>query len=214
VTLRANILSFVPAFAAGFVLVLAALATPRAAAYHTNFQGSCNDSYQFTTARTRNQSRAYAYIGAREGYQWAGGCWNDNNRDDSPGDPTRDPNTRGEGGDCSGFTWKSWYERMSESDGGWTYHYRMRNQHGPYDTTKFKAGTGAPNTTVTKSAAIKMDAFVSSHHIGMIYQARTTPGTDRIVEAKQESTGTGIWSRNYRGDSSYSGARRVGWATS
>jgi hypothetical protein len=29
---------------------------------------------------------SYASVAADEGYQWGGGCWNDNNRDDQPGD--------------------------------------------------------------------------------------------------------------------------------
>ncbi len=76
----------------------------------------------------RVQGQIYAEIAAHEGYQWGGGCWNDNNRDDAPGDPTENMNTRGEGGDCSGFTWKTWFETWNEDDAGFTYHYRMQNQ--------------------------------------------------------------------------------------
>ena len=39
----------------------------------------------------------------------------------------------------------------------------------------------------------------------MIYQANTAYNTDRIVEAKCEACGTGIWTRTYRGDPSYGG---------
>src|SRR5438876_1304607 len=53
---------------------------------------------------TRDGSTTVALRARYERYQVAGGCWNDNDRDDSPGDPTEDPNTGGEGGDCSGFT--------------------------------------------------------------------------------------------------------------
>jgi hypothetical protein len=56
-----------------------------------------------------------------------------------------------------------------------------------------------------------MDALASSSHIGMIY-ARNPDGTDRIIEAKGEAYGTNIWTRTYRGDSSYSGVRRLGWS--
>ena len=72
----------------------------------------------------------------------------------------------------------------------------------------FKNGVGAPNTTLSKSAAIKMDAFASQSHIGMIY-AKNADGTDQIIEAKGEAYGTNIWTRTYRGDSSYSGVRRT-----
>jgi hypothetical protein len=56
-----------------------------------------------------------------------------------------------------------------------------------------------------------MDAFASTGHIGMIY-ARNANGTDEIIEAKGESYGTNIWTRTYRGDSSYSAVHRVGWS--
>jgi hypothetical protein len=141
-----------------------------------------------------------------------GGCWNDNDRDDSPNDPTENSATRGEGGDCSGFTFKSWFERANTSDTGFTYHYRMRNIHGPFDANAFKNGVGLQNMMLAKLSAFEMDAFASANHVGMIYQANTAYNTDRIVEAKCEACGTGIWSRTYRGDPSYGGVRRHGWS--
>ena len=68
------------------------------------------------------------------------------------------------------------------------------------------------NLIVSKSAVIEMDALASDNHIGIIYQANTAYNTDRIVEAKGEAWGTGIWSRTYRGDPSYGGVRRAGWS--
>jgi hypothetical protein len=203
--------TFVSGLLAGLLLVLGA-GTPGARAYHTNFQGSCTNESYTTSGVTRSQARIYAEIGAHEGYQWGGGCWNDNDRDDAPGDPTENVATRGEGGDCSGFTFKSWYERWSSTDKGFTYHYRMRNVHGPFDANAFKNGVGLQNLTVSKAAATTMDAFASVHHVGMIYQASTAYNTDRIIEAKCEACGTGIWSRTYRGDSSYSAVQRTGWS--
>jgi hypothetical protein len=203
--------SFIPGVVAGLALSLA-VATPGARAYHTNFQGSCTNDHFATSGVTRAQARIYAEIGASEGYQWGGGCWNDNNRDDAPNDPTEDVNTRGEGGDCSGFTFKSWFERSNTSDTGFTYHYRMRNIHGPFDANAFKNGVGLQNMMLSKTAAVEMDALASSSHVGMIYQANTAYNTDRIVEAKCEACGTGIWSRTYRGDPSYGGVRRAGWS--
>jgi len=87
----------------------------------------------------------------------------------------------------------------------------LRNVHGPYKAEHFKSGTGAPNVTLSKSAAIKMDALAKATHIGMIY-APNADGTDQIIEAKGEAYGTNIWTRTYRGDSSYSGVRRTGWS--
>jgi hypothetical protein len=57
-----------------------------------------------------------------------------------------------------------------------------------------------------------MDALASDSHIGMIY-AKNADGTDQIIEAKGEAYGTNIWTRTYRGDSSYSGVRRTGWSS-
>ena len=204
-------LALAPGVLAGLAFAIT-IATPGALAYHTNFQGSCNNAYFNTSGVTRAQARIYAEIGAYEGYQWGGGCWNDNNRDDAPGDPTENASTRGEGGDCSGFTFKSWGERQDISDWGFTYHYRMRNVHGPFTAQNFKEGRGIQNAMLSKSAVIGMDALASSNHIGIVYQANTAYNTDRIVEAKCEACGTGIWTRTYRGDPSYSGVRRYGWA--
>jgi hypothetical protein len=196
---------------AGLVFGLLAIGTP-AGAYHTNFQGACNNWYFNDNQILRAEARDYAYIAAAEGYQWAGGCWNDNNWDDSPGDPAEDPNTRGEGGDCSGFTYKSWYERNDTGDPWFRYHSWMQNAHGPYTALDFKNGGGAPNTTVAKADTSFMDAFASTYHIGMIYWANTAYGQDRIIEAKCEACGTGTWPRTYRGNPEFSGVRRRYWA--
>ncbi len=66
--------------------------------------------------------------------------------------------------------------------------------------------------TVSKSALIKMDALASDGHIGLVY-AVNPDGTDQIIEAKGEAYGTNIWTRTYRGSSSYSGVRRTGWSS-
>jgi hypothetical protein len=140
-----------------------------------------------------------------------GGCWNDNDRDDSPNDPKEDPATGGEGGDCSGFTFKVWRESLDSSNAGFYQWGLLRNVHGPYSASAFKAGTGAPNVTVSKASLIPMDALASDGHIGLLY-ATNPDGTDQIIEAKGEDYGTNIWTRAYRGSSSYSGVRRTGWS--
>ena len=96
--------AFVVPFALAFVL----LGAGSASAYHTRFVAlNCTTSAGDPTPYiTRDGSITVALRARYEGYQWAGGCWNDNDVDDSPGDPTEDPNTGGEGGDCSGFTFK------------------------------------------------------------------------------------------------------------
>jgi hypothetical protein len=153
--------------------------------------------------RARSQSRGLD--------KFPGGCWNDNDRDDSPNDPTTDPSTGGEGGDCSGFTFKVWREPLDTSEASFHQWGMLRNVHGPYTAAAFKAGAGAPNVTVSKANLLKMDALASDGHIGLVY-AVNPDGTDQIIEAKGEAYGTNIWTRTYRGNSSYSGVRRVGWS--
>ena len=195
-------------------LVLAfAVSVGGAQAYHTRFvANNCNYAAPTPTPYiTREGSAAVALRARFEGYQWAGGCWNDDDRDNSPGDPSEDPFTGGEGPDCSGFTFKVWRESESTGNGGFYQWGMFRDVHGPYTAASFRSGVGAPNSTVTKSAAIKMDAFASQNHIGIVY-AKNADGSDQIIEAKGEAYGTGIWTRTYRGDSSYSGVRRIGWS--
>jgi hypothetical protein len=209
-TTRTKILRCLPGLLAGLTLALLALGTP-AGAYHTNFQAGCGDTWWNHDPITRGQARDYAFVAAAEGYQWGGGCWNGNNVDDSPGDPPQDPNTRGEGPDCSGFTFKAWWLRAEQYDAWFRYHTWMQNVHGPYSTVDFKYGNGAPYTAVAKANTVYMDAFVSVGHIGMIYWANTAYNQDRIIEAKCEACGTGTWPRTYRGNPDYSGVRRHYW---
>lgn len=209
-TTRAKLRAFLPGLVGGLTLAVLACGAP-AGAYHTNFTGSCNSSWGNVGPVTRSDARNYAYVAASEGYQWGGGCWNNNDVDDSPGDPPEDPYTRGEGPDCSGFTMKAWYERSETGDPWFRYHSWMQNVHGPYTASDFKYGVGAPNSTVAKVNTVYMDAFASTYHIGMIYWANTSYNQDRIIEAKCEACGTGTWPRTYRGNPDFSGVRRLYW---
>jgi hypothetical protein len=202
--------SFVVAFAVAACLGCAGTA----AAYHTRFVAdNCNYAAPTPTSYiTRDGSATVALRARFEGYQWAGGCWNDNDRDDAPNDPHEDPATGGEGGDCSGFTFKVWREALDTGDAGFDQWGMLRFVHGPYTAAAFKAGSGAPNVTVAKSALVAMDALASDGHIGLIY-AENPDGTDQIIEAKGEAYGTNIWTRTYRGSSSYTGVRRLGWSS-
>lgn len=202
--------SFIVGFLGAAFLTSAGTAT----AYHTRFvANNCNDAAPTPTSYiTRDGSATVALRARYEGYQWAGGCWNDNDRDDSPNDPKEDAGTGGEGGDCSGFTFKVWRESLDQGNGGFYQWGMLRSVHGPYTAAAFKAGVGAPNTTVSKSNLLPMDALASDSHIGLVY-ARNPDGTDQIIEAKGEDYGTGIWTRTYRGSSSYTGVRRIGWTS-
>jgi hypothetical protein len=104
-----------------------------------------------------------------------------------------------------------WRESENRSDAGFYQWGMLRHIHGPYVAEEFKGGIGAPNITYAKSGLIKMDALASQNHIGMIY-AKNADGTDQIIEAKGEAYGTNIWTRTYRGSSSYTGVRRTGWS--
>ena len=193
------------------VFALAVVGT--AGAYHTRFVAdNCNYAAPTPTPYiTREGSVTVALRARYEGYQWGGGCWNDNDRDDSPGDPTENPNTGGEGPDCSGLTFKVWRESTNASDAGFFQWGLFRFVHGPYTAADFKSGAGAPNITYPKTDLVKMDALASTGHIGIIY-AKNADGSDQIIEAKGEAYGTNIWTRTYRGSSSYSGVRRIGWS--
>lgn len=201
-------------FAAGLVVAFALSAAGTAHAYHTNFVSQrCNWNPPTQIAQiTRDASTTAALRARYEGYQWGGGCWNDNDVDESPGDPPGVGGTGGEGPDCSGFTFKIWRESESTSNGGYYEWHPLRFVHGPYVAEEFKQGVGEPNATMSKTDTSRMDALASSAHIGMIY-ARNVDGSDLIIEAKGEAYGTGLWTRTYRGDSSYGGVRRIGWAS-
>ena len=64
----------------GFALAFAFAYAGSAAAYHTRFVAdNCNDAAATPTSYiTRDGSAAVALRARHEGYQWAGGCWNDN----------------------------------------------------------------------------------------------------------------------------------------
>jgi len=201
------------AFAASFVVAFCLAAAGTAGAYHTQFVSqNCNWAAPTPASYvTRAGSTEVALRARYEGYQWGGGCWNDNNHDDSPGDPTENPNTGGEGGDCSGFTFKVWRESENTGNAGFYQWGMLRSVHGPYRAQDFKGGDGAPNIIAPKSGLYNMDALASMNHIGMVY-ARNADGSDQIIEAKGEAYGTNIWTRTYRGDSSYGGVRRANWS--
>ena len=185
-----------------------------AAAYHTRFVAdNCNYAAPTPTSYiTRDGSAAVALRARHEGYQWAGGCWNDNDRDDSPNDPHEDPSTGGEGGDCSGFTFKVWREALEHGRRGLPAMGAAALRPWPVHRRGVQGGIGRAERNRVQVGLIKMDALASDGHIGLVY-AVNPDGSDQIIEAKGEAYGTNIWTRTYRGSSSYSGVRRVGWSS-
>ena len=109
--MRGNLLSrFACALLAG--IILGAVAASGLPALAHGFYDQCNTNTDYSLGIwTRSQARSFALVGRYEGYHWGGGCWDSDNVDDQPGDPVQNEGTHGEGGDCSGFTFKSWDSR-------------------------------------------------------------------------------------------------------
>jgi hypothetical protein len=176
-------------FCAAFLVALSLAAAK--AAFATFVSANCNyNAPTWSATMTRDGSITVSLVARYEGYHWGGGCWNDNDVDEGPNEPLQTYSSGGEGGDCSGLTFKVWRESLDTNDGGHYQWGRLRNVHGPYTAAAFKAGQGMPNATYSKVDAAVMDAFASDFHIGMIFQ-RATSGADQIIEAKCEACGTG-----------------------
>jgi hypothetical protein len=160
----------------------------------------------------RSDARAYGYIAVGEGYEWGGGCWNDNNRDDTPSQP----DSGGEGPDCSGFVFKTWELELTTGASGFQWWDKFQNIHGHYVSGSFHAPQSGwpffklPNKDYTTT--MYMDAFAKDGHIGMLYTGSQPPDhTDSILEAKGDASGTGIFVEGFRFDSDYVAVRREDW---
>jgi len=175
---------------------------------------NCSGSGWSVGTWRRADAQSYAQRADREGYEWGGGCYKLNDRDDTPGVP----DSSGEGADCSGFTFKSWALRNSYGASGFWYWQHEKNVHGPYSTADLYAppSTAPFRTLPDKSYATTayMDAFVyrtsAGGHIGMIYQEGSS-GSDYIVEAKSDDVGTRIAYTTYRSQSAYRAIQRRDW---
>jgi len=107
-------------FLVTFVLALVVTGVT-AARTHTFQTANCNTATpQPTGGMTRDGQMNYAIVAAWDGYQWGGGCWNNDDHDAAPSDPPQQY-TGGEGGDCSGFTFKTWRESQDSGNGGRYY---------------------------------------------------------------------------------------------
>jgi len=191
--------------------LLALFATAVGGADASNFWANCNYASPASNLNlTRDGAQTYSYTAAYDGYQWGGGCWNNNDVDEGWGDPPMEVSTHGEGADCSGLVFKTWKESENTSDGGKYYWNPLRNVHGPYTAASYRDGVGAPNGLISKAYAGVMDGFASGTHVGLIF-FRGSGGWDQIIEAKCEACGTNINSETYRSQSAYGGIRRIGW---
>lgn len=208
ITPRKILLAAVAAFVLGATLI----STVQPAWATHRFTASCGPATPGIGISNFSRMDVYEYvlIAAGEGYQWGGGCWNNNNRDDQPGDPPRTASTHGEGGDCSGLVFKAWRELTNTSSTSNNYWAIGANVHGPYTASSFKSGSGAPNVTTARNQVGFADAWASTTHIGIV-QGTVSSGSDVIGEAKGEAEGTNEWLRTYRGSGTYAGAGRLGY---
>jgi hypothetical protein len=160
----------------------------------------------------RENAKSYVDPMEHEGYEWGGGCYRINNRDDTP----RAPDSGGEGADCSGFVFRVWALKGDGTEGPrwWDYDKEI---HGPFDTSDYFYPLGSePFHRIAKGypSTQYMDAFVYrvSHagHIGLIYDEERE-GHDQVAEAKGDADGTVIMREFFRQDSRYRAVEREGW---
>jgi hypothetical protein len=173
---------------------------------------NCDGDSQSIPAWKRSQAQNYAQKADHEGYEWGGGCYKLNDRDDTAGEP----DSGGEGADCSGLVFRSWALQGTDGAGQYRLYDYAKSIHGPYSTFDYDNPVDSdPFTTQKKSysSTANMDAFVyntGGGHIGMIYQ-QGSGGSDWIVEAKSDALGSRIAWEDYRSQSAYHSIRRQQW---
>jgi hypothetical protein len=193
--------------------MLGLVPAPAASADSQWVANHCSDDHHSVSIWKRSTSRAYAYVAVGEGYQYAGGCWNDNDRDDTPGLGVDERG--GEGPDCSGFTFKSWELVNQRGADGGTWYNKFEDVHGPYASYAFHDGAAGPFFLLpnkARSTTLYMDAFARDGHIGMLYtDTGDANNNDYIIEARCNDCGTNIFTESFRWDGDYRGVRRQGW---
>ncbi len=194
------------------VVIPATIVIPAPPAHASWVSDHCYTNNASDSNYRRKDAKAYVDIAIGEGYEWGGGCWNDNDKDDTP----NKPDSGGEGPDCSGLVFKAWELKNSVGTDGFQFWDKMQNIHGPYTSASFHApASGWPfyklpdkKTTTT----MYMDAFAKDGHIALLYGGtESASGTDPVAEARGDDWGVGIWDEGYRGDSDYVGVRRYDW---
>jgi hypothetical protein len=170
---------------------------------------NCSPSHFSDSVWQRKTSQTYAAVADNEGYEWGGGCWNDNNRDDTP----NAPDSNGEGPDCSGYVFKTWELKNSYGASGGEYWDKLENIHGPYTSDDFHSpAASAPFGSVAKSSMQYMDAFAKNGHVALLSsQTDSNANYDYVYEAYSDDSGTDLNWEGYRGDKNYTGVRREGW---
>jgi hypothetical protein len=199
---------------AGTLVIFAGLFVgPMARPARASWAGdNCFKDNKLVSDIRRADAHAYGYVAVQEGYEWGGGCWNDDNRDDTPGQP----DSGGEGPDCSGLVFKSWHLRSTVGASGFRWWNKMQNIHGPYSSYDFHSPAGSDPFSKLKdksrATTLYMDAFAKDGHVALI-NSDSYPGTntDYILEALGDSSGTNIWIESYRVESAFVAVRRDAW---
>jgi hypothetical protein len=193
----------------GLLLVATAGAEPAFASWSQN---NCHGSSRPLGYWQRENAKVYVDPMDHEGYEWGGGCYRLNNRDDTRGAP----DSGGEGADCSGFVFRVWALKGDGRSGQrwWDYDNEI---HGPFDTGDYYSPLARePFHRIAKGypATKYMDAFVyragGSGHIGLIYDEERE-GHDQVAEAKGDADGTVIMREFFRQDSRYRAVERDDW---
>ena len=172
----------------------------------------CFDDHYNDPVFKRADARAYADIADEEGYEYGGGCWNNNNVDDTPWQP----NSSGEGPDCSGLVFKSWELKPTAGMSGGTWWNKFEDIHGPYSSYRYHDPVGSDPFFLLQGkgrmATSYMDAFARDGHVGLLESnGGTSSGDDYINEAKGDAYGTDVFVEDYRHDPAYLAVRREGW---
>jgi hypothetical protein len=195
----------------GITLVAGLLAVPAAPSSATWTSQNCYANDHEDSYVRRTDARAYATVARSEGYEYGGGCWNNDNADNTPDQP----DSSGEGPDCSGLVFKSWELENSYGQNGVHWWDRMENVHGPYSSTAFHNagdGSGLPFFHVGKSNSLYMDGFARDGHIGMLYSGvQNSNGTYNFIEAKGDDYGVQIFEESWMANTDYVGVRRKNW---
>jgi hypothetical protein len=172
----------------------------------------CYDGTSLEDGLKRMDARTYAGYASREGYEWGGGCWNNNDVDDTPGAPA----SGGEGPDCSGLVFKTWGLLRDYGAQGFRWYSRWMDVHGPYVAADFHdAGGDGPFRLLPdkrRVTTLYMDAFASTGHVGLIWSDSVpSGGGDYVIEAYNDAYGTDVNVEDYRSDSSFRPVRRKQW---
>ena len=124
-------------------------------------------SSQWKLERSRTTvRRSNADVAWKEGYHWGGGCWNNSDTDIQPNDPVQTESTHGEGGDCSGFTFKTWALENGYGVNGKQTWNDSRYIHGPYSASSFKTPPAPQSPTWLSPTRIRWRPLRATHTSG------------------------------------------------